>query len=107
MIFVSYSRQDRKYCEAFTRMASPLSQIGGIRLWSDSDIQAGSRWKSEIDRALHATSVGVLLVTDSFLHSEFIRNEELPYLINATNKRGIELLWVLVSDCYWKRSPLK
>jgi TIR domain len=106
MIFVSYSQDDRKFCDAFIRMASPLTRYGGIRLWSDSDIQAGKSWKKEIDKALDATSVAVLLVTDSFLDSHFIQTVELPYFIAATKNRGIELMWVLVSDCLWKKTPL-
>jgi hypothetical protein len=106
MIFVSYCQQDRAACDQLLKMAAPLTKYGGIRLWTDSDIQPGSTWKKSIEKALDETSVAVLLVTDGFLASAFIQTVELPYFLEATKKRGIEFMWVLVSDCLWKHTPL-
>jgi hypothetical protein len=105
MIFVSYSQVDRQMCDEFMTMAAPLTRYGGVKLWSDADIQPGQDWKKAINKALDETSVAVLLVSKAFLASPFIQTMELPYFINATTKRGVEVMWVLISDCLWKRTP--
>jgi hypothetical protein len=107
MIFVAYAHKDVEYRNDFLRMIKPLARrYGGIKSWSDSQIQAGKDWNAEIKRALTATSVAVLLVTDSFLESDFIEDVELPYFLDAAKRRGLEIIWILVSDCLWEDTPL-
>jgi hypothetical protein len=107
MIFISYSHDDRHLCDEFIKMAAPLIRYTGVSMWSDADIQPGRDWKKAIDEALNSTSVAVLLVSKAFLASHFIQSKELPYFLDAAKNRGVEILWILVSDCYLKRTPLE
>lgn len=106
MIFISYSHDDDKCRIAFLRMIKPLTRQYGVTCWSDVEIQAGEYWRKKIDAALDRTSVAVLLVSDAFLDSDFIQTVELPYFIKGLINRGLELIWVLVSDCLWEHSQL-
>lgn len=106
MIFISYSHSDRTVCEEFVTMVAPLTRYGGVKLWSDADIQPGKKWQAAIDKAMKETSVAVLLVSKAFLASRFIQTKELPYFLEAAEKRGVEFMWVCVSDCMWEETPL-
>lgn len=107
MIFLSYSHRDSKWSEDLLAMAAPLQKYGGITVWSDADIAAGSKWRSTIQNSLDKAAVAVLLVSRHFLKSEFIMNVEVPDILNARAKRGVKVLWVLVSDCLYKETALE
>jgi hypothetical protein len=107
MIFVSYSRRDEKRLDRFQDVFKPLSTYAELDLWSDRRIKPGDDWKSEINRAMNAAYAAVLLVSVNFLASDFIANEELPYLLDAAKKRDLRILWVLLTPYYIEVTPLR
>jgi len=107
MTFVSYSHRDLEWCQDLLVMAAPLMKYGSIQFFSDSDIAAGSAWRTTIQKNLDKTVVAVLLVSRHFLKSPFIMDTELPYILDACKKRELTVLWVLVSECLYKKTPLR
>src|SRR5260370_7256716 len=57
----------------------------------------GGSWRSEIEAALDAASVAVLLISQSFLVSQFIYAEELPRILRRQQERQLEVLPVFLS----------
>ena len=84
-MFISYSHADRDWVERLQRMMAPLLRGSGqeLRLWDDSQIEPGAKWREAIELALAQTRVALLLVSDAFLASEFVMNEEVPNLLAA------------------------
>jgi len=62
----------------------------------------GKRILEEIDRA----DVGVLLITQEFVQSGFIRREELPRMVGRAERGEMELLPVLVEPAEWEELEL-
>jgi len=83
-----------------------LERNCGIKPWDDTQIKPGSKWKDEIKRALEQTKVAVLLVSQAFLASEFITDEELTHFLKASEEDGLTILWVAVSPSTWQQSPI-
>jgi hypothetical protein len=79
-LFISYSHVDRVWVERLQKMILPLLRNHGLSLWDDSRIQPGDKWREEIETALAAAKVALLLVSSDFLASEFVSNSELPQL---------------------------
>jgi formylglycine-generating enzyme required for sulfatase activity len=102
-LFISYSRKDRAFLERFWTHLSPLETLYGLQRWDDSRIQPGDIWLEEIERALERAQVALLLVSPDFLASDFIRRKELPCLLEAAQNDGLEILWVPLLPCSWKR----
>jgi len=46
------------------------------------------------------------LITQNFLDSPFIKEHELPKLIDAANNRGCLIFWIQVSSTTFEDSPL-
>jgi hypothetical protein len=107
MIFVSYSHEDDKWRERFLKMSSPLVRYWDIEFWSDKKIKAGEDWHEKICSAMSRASIAVLLVSDNFLDSDFIANEELPFLLAEAAKKKVTILWVLITPCLWEKTRLK
>ena len=90
----------------FGAVLDPSQSTGNalwLQRWDDSRIQPGDIWLEEIERALERAQVALLLVSPDFLASDFIRRKELPCLLEAAQNDGLEILWVPLLPCSWKR----
>ena len=107
MIFVSYSHHDKKWLKRFRTIFKPLSRYAGVNLWSDEQIESGANWRDEINKAMDQAFVAVLLVSANFLGSDFIADEELPFILDAAQKRNTKILWIRLTPCYFQITPLE
>ena len=76
-VFISYSHKDVKFLNSLLEFLKPLTRQGLIQAWSDKQIEPGSQWLKEINRAVANAKVAVMLVSPSFLASDFIHEGEL------------------------------
>ena len=94
LVFFSYSHKDQDWLHEFHTMLKPVVQTNQLAAWADTMIAPGTQWKPQIQMALEAAKVAVLLVSKDFLASDFIQTKELPVLLDAAQKAGIPILWV-------------
>lgn len=106
LIFISYSHKDKHWLEQLTTMLKPSLRSNTISHWDDRKIGAGVLWKEEITSALSRARVAVLLVTDYFLDSDFIHENELPPLLESASQGGTKIIWIPVRHCLYEETPL-
>jgi len=107
-VFTSYSHKDNKrWHEELKKHLKPYVRVGSIRAWLDEQIQPGSKWFAEIQRALSRTKVAVLLVTPDFIDSDFIHEHEVTPLLKAAEDEGVYILWIPVYGSAYMVTPLK
>ncbi len=103
-VFVSYSHKDEGWLKKVQTHLRALENLGDrVNLWDDTQIRAGMKWRDEIEKALSATKVAILLVSTDFLASEFIRTNELPPLLKAAENEGATVIPIILKPCLFDR----
>jgi hypothetical protein len=82
-------------------MLAPMLRNQRLELWDDTLIPAGDDWRRNIDEGVRRAAVALLLVSGSYLASQFVMGEELPALV----AHGVRLVPVLIEDCLWDQEP--
>ncbi len=98
-IFICYSHQDQKWLKWLDPILKPLIREGTVTEWSDRKIDPGKKWKEEIREALRTSGIAILIISQDFLASDFIFENELPPILEAEQEEGLRLLCIYVRPC--------
>ena len=101
LVFVSYSRKDQVWRDRFVEHLSVLEQSFNLDVWYDNRVGIGGDWFAEIKDALERSVAAVLLISASFLTSDFIKHEEIPQILGRAED-SLHVFPILVRPCAWQ-----
>ena len=96
-VFVSYAHAPEKETGWVGRIRKHLEGLHNycsIEWWDDSKIEPGDNWRREIEKAISRSRVAILVLTADFLASKFIREAELPLLLESADADGATILCI-------------
>ena len=88
-VFISYSREDADWLARVTGHLGVLEAEDRLEVWEDTRIRLGADWLPEIERAIAGCDVAILLISMAFLNSSFIRQTEVPALLQRRASAGL------------------
>lgn len=99
-IFISYSHFDKGWLKKIDPYLKGM-QLEGLELdyWSDTRLKTGQKWKEEIIKALNEAHTAILLISQDFLASDFIQNNELPLILENAKEGGVKILPIILTYC--------
>jgi WD40 repeat protein len=106
-VFISYSHTDETWRGRVLTYLKPYVRTRMLAIWDDSYVQVGDLWRREIDNALQRAAVGLLLVTQEFIASDFIMEVELPALRGAAEEGSLTLFAIPISSCTYQATGLR
>lgn len=102
-VFICYAHVDnedsnrsKRWLDRLLVHLKPLVMQNLVTTWSDKQIETGERWHETIQSKLQHAKVAVLLVSESFMASTYIRNSELPVLLKKAKDKGVTILPIIV-----------
>ncbi|TKJ39738.1 hypothetical protein CEE37_10700 [candidate division LCP-89 bacterium B3_LCP] len=102
-IFISYSHKDKDWMERLKTHLEVLQMEDILDIWVDTQIETGDDWFPEIKEAMNVTSVAIFMISANFLTSKFIKNEEVPRLMERRARDGVRVFPVIVKPCPWQK----
>jgi len=100
--FVSYSHADYGMQQTFRAQLRAIEHAFPINFWWDERINAGYRWDATIRQEIDAADVFVLLVSNEFLASDYIRTQEIPAIdARRAANPDVLVLPVILEPCQW------
>lgn len=101
-VFYSYSHRDGKLLGELKEHLASLKRQGIITDWHDRKIGAGSEWKNEINEQLDRASIILLLVSASFINSDYCYGVEVRRALERHNAGEARVIPVLLREVDWK-----
>jgi O-acetyl-ADP-ribose deacetylase (regulator of RNase III) len=105
-VFISYAHEDRGMRKKLYDHLGGLRYGGYIKDWSDGQIVPGHEWGPEITRRLDEADIILLLVTSSFLGSEFIGRVELTRALERHRHGEAIVIPVILKPADWQSAGL-
>ena len=105
-IFISYSHKDEKLKDQVLAHLNVLEDKYDLNVWSDEKIGLGDSWLSEIETSLKTSRLALLLVSKNFLNSKFIKDKELPVILQRFAEGETRVIPVILKTCGWQLNPL-
>ena len=103
---MSYAHEDEGLRNKLSDHLGGLRHGGYIKDWSDGQILPGQEWASEIIRRLDDADIILLLVTSSFLGSEFIGTVELARALERHRRGEAVVIPVILKPADWQSAGL-
>ena len=101
MVFISYSHKDEEWKELLHPHLEILENVGHITFWDDRKIKPDGKYFGEIKSKIDRAAVTLCMISPDYLASPFFIKEEIPYLLERREKKGMPIIPLLLRPCQW------
>ena len=101
--FLSYAHADEDHHRRLAEHLKKLEGDGLIDAWDDRAILAGEFWDDVIKSKITTAQIILLLVSQRFLESPYVREVEIPFAIKQQQTGEATLVCVILDECDWKQ----
>jgi hypothetical protein len=100
--FLSYSHDDHRFYTRFRPHLTVITRAFDLRIWTDQEIPVGTDWEAQIEAAIKAAQVLILLLSPNFFGSDYVVGTEIPAIKEREKTGGALVLPVVLTRCYWQ-----
>ena len=107
MIFISYAHEDEAYLKDLcTTLKGIQRRFPNLDWWHDRCLYAG-KWEKQILSALDGTDIVILLISRSFIASDYCYGVEMKNAFLKYNERGDVVIPIIIrATNEWQRLPI-
>lgn len=100
-IFTIYTSKDKEAIAPVLDHLKSLEQEYKLTIWHDDPILEGQQWKPQVASRLQETEIFLLLLSSTFMYSEFVKQLEFKMLIDSYKAGESTVIPILLEDCPW------
>ncbi|WP_149275688.1 TIR domain-containing protein [Pareuzebyella sediminis] len=100
-IYAIYASQDIDVLRRLLLRLHPLKKDFNLTIWSDDAINPGQRWRPEHESRLNHCDIFLLLLSNSFMYSDLIRQEEFQVIVDRYKNDGTTIIPIIIDNCPW------
>jgi Thermolysin metallopeptidase, alpha-helical domain/Thermolysin metallopeptidase, catalytic domain/TIR domain len=104
-IFYSYSHKDESLRDALDEHLSILERRGLVQVWHDRNIGGGDEWREAIDEQLETADIILLLISASFIKSDFCWSVEMKQALKKQERGEAHVIPIIVRPVEWTAAP--
>ena len=104
-LFYSYAPADESLRKELEEHLALLQRQGYISGWHHGSIGAGSDWQEETTAQLNTAQIILLLVSASFMASDFCYGTEMTRALQRHAAGEARLIPILLRPCDWQQAP--
>ncbi len=105
LLFYSYSHKDEALRDELAEALALLRRQGHISGWNDRAIVPGQEWSDQISEHLESARIILLLVSSSFLASDYCYGKEMERALEKHEAGEATVIPVIVRPCDWHEAP--
>jgi ABC-type glycerol-3-phosphate transport system substrate-binding protein len=102
-VFISYAHDDENHHRRLAEHLRKLESDGFIDAWDDHAILPGAAWDEAIKSRLDASQIVLLLVSERFLASPYVRDIEIPMALERQERGEAVVVCVILDECGWRQ----
>src|SRR6266480_1309294 len=106
-VFYSYAHKDEELRNKLAEHLGSLRRQGYITQWHDRLIQPGTDWAQEIDTHLSTATIILLLISPSFLASDYCYGLELQRALERQAHNEARVIPIILRPVDWKGAPFE
>jgi len=105
MVFYSYSHKDEELRGSLDEHLTILKREGFISSWHDKAIGPGEEWKNKIDENLDTADIILLLISSSFIASDYCYDVEMKRALERHTAGQAKVIPILLRPVVWQIAP--
>lgn len=103
-LFFSYAHEDQDLRDKLEEHLAILNRLGKISTWHDRKIGAGSDWAGTISEELESADVVLLLVSSSFIKSEYCYGVEVDRAMQRHKQGSAIVIPIILRPVVWEEA---
>jgi type II secretory pathway pseudopilin PulG len=105
IVFFSYAHRDKGFRDRLEEHLSNLKYRGLITTWYDREISAGEEWAQQIEISLNKAQVILLLISASFMASEYCYSIEMRRALERHEHHEADVIPILLRPVLYTDAP--
>jgi len=101
-VFLSYAHEDERMKAELEMALALLQRQGKISIWDDRKIKPGDEWDGTIAGNLEKADMVLLLISPSFLASDFCYDRELKVALERQAAGHARVIPIILKPCDWQ-----